>query len=212
MTIFFIVPLFIYVIGDISLDRPLGDMLKIRVGSRNRWWVGKCAALSLFAFIYILILCLSTILISLIIYPWDTQWSDSDLINNLINSNAMLHYSPIQILLQAMLLLVWGCVGLGLFNMLISFVSGREIIGYIVLLCIIFISIAAYTIGLKSPYINFSLNPHIDINLHSFGNLKSKWPSFFESIIYWWVWIVFFIIFGLWVSGKRDLLTRMDQS
>lgn len=74
---YFMTPIYLYLVNDLILDRGFGPAFQLRTLSRDAWWTGKIMAISGLAFMAGVVSLGTSILVSALMMPWDTNWSDT---------------------------------------------------------------------------------------------------------------------------------------
>jgi hypothetical protein len=119
---------------------------------------------------------------------------------------ALFEYTPYASFGLAALLLVLGWFGLGLLTSTVCLVTDRFVWGFAAGMVANFTGFAALIRSVPASLEQISIQYHLLIHYHAFGDATSPYPSVQVSLLYWGMVISVLIFLGWHIAIRQDFL------
>jgi hypothetical protein len=204
--------LYLYLVCDLLPEPSLGQLVLLRLRSRNAWWAGKTLTLLLLTLLYVLGSAVVLAGLAGLALPWQADYSQQaksmpDSVNLPMNFFQGVHPpSPLTFLSQELALLALGLFGFGLVMLVVNQFTKRYYFGLLAG-CVVLLS-SLVSIQLSGPPSWAAWLP--GYHLTYLATLPVRTTPLEYSFLYWAIWIVVFWLVGFMISRTQDHSSSME--
>lgn len=213
LVLFVLTPLFCYLASDLLPETTFGQIMLLRVGSRQLWWQGKTLALAIMTVSYTGYIILILTAIASIAFPWMQGWSPFALkyLPELGAHPVVFAFPPLVITGLQLTLLGFWWFSLGLLVMMFAQQFQRPETGFLAGIIVNFVvqTIDWYMI-FPSPVAKLLSVEHIFILARSSYDTDMGVLAILRMVSYWLIFITIFYILGLRISLRQDFI-RLER-